>query len=104
MTYGHQHDLGATLWVLARFFTIITNLLLAVVMTGVAVGRKVSPFLLGGVTLAILLVGVVYATLLQGLHQLQGGALVADVLLHKASPVVAYAMVAPVRAAWAAAA
>ena len=89
VTYGHQHDLGATLWVLARFFTIITNLLLAVVMTGVAVGRKVSPFLLGGVTLAILLVGVVYATLLQGLHQLQGGALVADVLLHKVSPVVA---------------
>ena len=87
-TYGHQHHVGATLWVLARFFTIITNLLLAVVMTGVAVGKKVSPFLLGGVTLAILLVGLVYATLLQGLHQLQGGALVADVLLHKVSPVV----------------
>lgn len=86
-TYAHQHDLAATLWVLARFFTIITNLLLAVTMTLVAIGRKVSPFILGGITLAILLVGVVYATLLQGLHELRGPALVADILLHKVSPV-----------------
>ncbi len=86
-TYGNQHDLAATLWILARFFTILTNLLLAVTMTAVAVGRRVSPFILGGVTLAILLVGVVYATLLAGLHHLSGAALVADILLHKVSPV-----------------
>jgi hypothetical protein len=85
-TYGHQHDVAATLWVLARFFTILTNLLLAITMTAVAIGRKVSPFLLGGITLAILLVGAVYATLLAGLHELKGPALVADILLHKISP------------------
>jgi hypothetical protein len=85
-TYTAQHDVAATLWVLARFFTILTNLLLAVTMTAVAIGRKVSPFILGGMTLAILLVGVVYATLLAGLHELKGPALVADILLHKVSP------------------
>ena len=86
-TYAHQHDVVATLWIIARFFTILTNLLLAIAMTGVAIGRKVSPFILGGLTLAILLVGVVYATLLAGLHELRGPALVADILLHKVSPV-----------------
>jgi hypothetical protein len=86
-TYGHQHDVTSTLWILARFFTVPTNLGVAVAMTMVAVGRKVSPFVLGGITLAILLVGVVYATLLHGLLELSGGALVADILLHKVSPV-----------------
>ena len=87
VTYGHQQDVAATLWILARFFTILTNLLLALTMTGVALGRKISPLILGGVTLAILLVGVVYATLLAGLHERKGPALVADILLHKVSPV-----------------
>ena len=86
-TYGRQHDVAATLWVLARFFTIITNLLVALAMTGVAIGRRVSPPVLGGLTLAILLVGIVYMTLLRGLHDLSGPALVADTLLHKVSPV-----------------
>jgi hypothetical protein len=86
-SYANQHDIAATLWVLARFFTILTNLGLAVAMTWVAVGRRVSPLVLGGLTLTILLVGVIYATLLQNLYHLRGPAAVADVLLHKASPV-----------------
>ena len=86
-TYGSQHHVGAALWILARFFTILTNLLVAIVMTGVAIGRRESAFTLGGLTLAILLVGVVYAFLLAGLHELRGQALVADFLLHKVSPV-----------------
>jgi hypothetical protein len=85
-TYGNQHDIASTLWVLARFFTIITNLLIALTMTLVALGRRVSPLVLGGLTIAILLVGAVYGTLLHGLHHLTGAALVADTLLHKASP------------------
>ena len=86
-SYQYHHHVLATLWVLARYFTIITNLVLALAMTGVAVGRRVQPLLLGGLTIAILLVGVVYALLLQGLFHLSGSALVADVLLHKATPV-----------------
>ncbi|HUP66980.1 MAG TPA: Pr6Pr family membrane protein [Sphingomicrobium sp.] len=85
-TYSVQDDIAATLWIIARFFTVLTNLALAVIMTGVAARRRISPFLLGGITLAILLVGIVYATLLVGLQQLHGLALIADVLLHKASP------------------
>jgi len=86
-TYASQHDLVATLWVLVRFFTILTNLALAIIMTWVAIGRPVSSFLLGGITLAIILVGVVYMALLRGLLELSGGALLADTLLHKVSPV-----------------
>ena len=86
-TYANQHDAVATLWILVRFFTVLTNLALAIIMTWVAIGRRISPFLLGGITLAILLVGVVYMTLLRGLIGLSGGALLADTLLHKVSPV-----------------
>ena len=84
-TYGN-YDAGETLWILARYFTVITNLLLAIAMTAVAMGKRLSPLTLGGLTLAILLVGVVYALLLQGLTPKSGSALVADILLHKVSP------------------
>jgi hypothetical protein len=86
-TYASHPDVAAALWILARFFTIITNLLVAITMTWIAIGRRVPAFVLGGTTLAILLVGVVYALLLAGLHELRGPALVADFLLHKVSPV-----------------
>jgi hypothetical protein len=86
-TYANHPDVLAALWILARFFTILTNLLVAVTMTWVATGGRPSANLLGGVTLAILLVGIVYATLLEGLQVLAGPALAADTLLHKASPI-----------------
>jgi len=85
-TFRH-YDLVLTLWTLARFFTIISNLVLAIAMTAVALGRRLSPLLMGGLTLAILLVGVVYATLLRGLHPLSGLPLIANYLLHDVSPV-----------------
>ena len=86
-TYAGQHDLVATVWVLLRFFTVLTNVAVAIVTTRVALGGKVSAFLLGGITIAIILVGVVYMTLLRGLLELSGGALLADTLLHKVSPI-----------------
>ncbi len=73
--------------ILLRFFTVLTNLLVAVTFTALALGRTVSPFWLGGVTLAIVLVGMVYMLLLRGLVELSGGALLADTLLHKVVPV-----------------
>jgi hypothetical protein len=84
-TFRH-YDLGLTLWTLARFFTIISNLALAIAMTAVALGKRVSPLVLGGLTLAILLVGIVYRTLLAGLHPLSGLPLIANYLLHDVSP------------------
>ena len=86
-TYGNQHDVAATVWILLRFFTVITNLLVALTFTTLALGRRVPPFWLGGVTLAIVLVGVVYMSLLRGLLELSGGALLADTILHKVVPV-----------------
>ena len=86
-TSGNQHDVLATSWILLRYFTVITNLLVAGIMTWVAIGGRVRPALLGGITIAILLVGVVYMTLLRGLIDLSGGALLADTLLHKVSPI-----------------
>jgi hypothetical protein len=86
-SYADHVDLISTLWSLGRFFTILTNLLVAVTMTWVAVGRKVSVNFIGGVTLAIILVGVIYVALLQGLRVLTGAHLLADTLLHKVSPI-----------------
>ncbi len=86
-TYANAGDVGSTLWILARFFTVITNLGVALAMTWVAIGKRLSPSMLGGLTVAIILVGAVYMTLLRGLLELSGGALLADTLLHKVSPV-----------------
>lgn len=85
-TYGFEHRVGLTLWVLARFFTMLTNLLVALVMTWVAVGRRTSPEVLGGLTLSIILVGAIYWALLQNLHHPGGTAHIANLLLHRASP------------------
>ena len=86
-TFGQTGSLPETLWILLRFFTVVTNLLVAIVMTRVAMGRRVSAFVLAGLTLAIVFVGLVYATLLHGLVELSGLALTADVLLHYVVPV-----------------
>jgi methionine-R-sulfoxide reductase len=79
----------AALAEMLRYFTIIANLLAAFVFGSIALGgrRYATPFALGGVTLALLLVGIVYGLLLNGLLSLSGGALLADTLLHKVTPV-----------------
>jgi hypothetical protein len=70
-----------------RYFTVLTNLLVAVVMSLIALGVRVPPFVTGGTTLAIVLVGVVFFLLLRGLLELSGGAALADLLMHKVTPV-----------------
>ena len=81
-------DGAAALWAMLRFFTVLTNLLVALVFTAAAAGAAwaARPFVLGGTTVAILLVGIVYFLLLRGLLELSAGALVADWLLHMATP------------------
>ncbi len=80
-----------TLWVMLRFFTITTNLLVAVVFSGLALGRSSfrSPALLGFVTLSISLVGILFSLLLRGLVELSGSAKLADFILHDLSPILA---------------
>ena len=88
-TLDQTGSVAETLWILLRFFTIWTNLLVAIVMTGLSLGKAIfgSPRLLAFLTLAILLVGIVYNLLLRGLLQLSGGARFADHLLHEVVPV-----------------
>lgn len=77
------------LWTMLRFFTITTNLILAVVMTGIALGHRPfgTPRLLGGVTIALVFVGGVNATLLSGRLPLNSSDLIADLFLHYVTPV-----------------
>ncbi len=86
-TYQGNGDLAASLWILARFFTILTIFAVAVAMTFAAFERRLSDFLLGGLALSIMLVGIVYVTLLEHLYHLQGTELLADNLMHKVAPV-----------------
>lgn len=76
------------LWILADYFTVTTNLLVAVVFSIVALKGTavVGPKILAFVTINIALVGVIYALLLQGLVELTAGAAVANVLLHMVTP------------------
>ena len=86
-TYEDNGELLASLWILARFFTILTNFAVAIAMTFAAFEKRLSDFLLGGLALSIMLVGVVYVTMLQHLYHLQGMELLADNLMHKVAPV-----------------
>ena len=70
-----------------RYFTVITNLLIAIVFTAIALGRTIAPPWLAGITMAILLVGIVLHLLLSGMVELSGGAKLADLINHSVTPV-----------------
>ena len=78
----------AALWEMLRFFTIIGNTLTALVLLSAALGlrRIATPSRLGGVTLVMALIGVIYATLLRNIEHLTGNAQIANYLLHYAVP------------------
>ncbi len=82
---------AANLWVLVRFFTILANLLVAIVFGRIAFGSRASeqPRLLAGTVFSIMLVGVIYVFLLHGLLELSGGARLANFLLHIVTPILA---------------
>jgi hypothetical protein len=86
MTLG---SVEAAAWHLALFFTILTNIGLAVTFTGVALGKPAfgRPPLLGGMMLSIVLVGVIYSLLLAGTQVLTGGDRYANVIMHYAMPI-----------------
>ncbi len=83
-------SLPDALWVMLRYFTILANLSIAGLFSAVAMGSRAAarPALLAGITLIILLVGVVYGLLLRGLLDLSGGARLADTILHKVTPII----------------
>jgi hypothetical protein len=79
---------GATLNFFS-FFTILTNTLVAVVMTRAALGRDIGASLFGAATLYIVVVGLVYSVALRHIWNPQGWQKVADHLLHDAVPLLA---------------
>ena len=65
-TFAPNGSVTDTLWIVLRFFTVLTNMAVALTFAAIALGYGVTPRWLGGVLLAILLVGVVYGLLLRG--------------------------------------
>jgi len=93
VTYGIDHpgaDALDTVWSLARFFTILTNALVAATFTLMALrGRMPGPLWMGGLTLWIAIVGVVYYALLANV--VTGLNAVADRLVHMVTPLLTVA-------------
>ncbi|MDQ0473110.1 Pr6Pr family membrane protein [Labrys wisconsinensis] len=92
MTMAAGHSLLDGLVTAFSFFTILTNLLVGVVTVALIRRGQGGTFLtrpgtLAAVAVYILVVGVIYALLLSGLHVFTGLALVADSVVHRAVPV-----------------
>ncbi len=79
--------LGA-LWVLLMYFTITTNLLVALTFTSIGLGRDTHPRVLGGVMVAMVLVGAAYHLLLRDLPLGNSPtAWLSNFMVHTVSPV-----------------
>lgn len=78
----------AAIWTMLRFFTIIGNLLTAVLLFGVAMGSRAAshPRRLAGIMLLMGLIGIVYALLLRSTEHHAGPASTANLLLHYVAP------------------
>ncbi len=77
-------------WWLGGYFTILTNLGVAVILARVALGGRITARLAAGLVLSILVVGIVYHLILARLWAPQGLAWWADQGLHTADPVLAF--------------
>ena len=88
---GVSASVPAAIWEMLRFFTIVASLLAAFAFTAIALGsrRAESPFVLGGLTLSLLLVGLVHFLLLRDVVDPRRHSPLSDVLLHDAMPVLA---------------
>jgi hypothetical protein len=68
------------------YFTIWSNTAVALVCAAYALGWRVRPGILAAVAVYIAVVGLIYNTLLIGLHNPQGVGLVTDRVFHMATP------------------
>ena len=87
-TLSTTGSVATALWLMFLYFTIIANFAAAVIFTAIAGNAKwPSPFVIGGITITMLLVGIVYNTMLTGMIELSGGAKLADFLNHTITPI-----------------
>lgn len=78
---------GAAVWGMARYYTNIGNVGVAIILTGIAIDHPIArrPFIVGGAAINAALIGIVYLVLLSGtIHP--GESYVAIVLLHYVVP------------------
>ena len=86
-TLGTTGSAAAALWVLLRYFTILTNLAVGLAFTRLCWRpERPAPALFGGLTLNILLVAIVYRLLLAGTLVQTPEERFADAFLHSATP------------------
>lgn len=86
-TWGANGSAVAALWILLRYYTILTALAAALVFTALVLRPgTASPALLGGLTLNVLLVAIVYRLLLAGTLVQTGQEKLADLFLHSVTP------------------
>jgi hypothetical protein len=83
---------GLAVWRFVGYFTILTNILVAVMLTSAALRRSrgAARFELAVAT-AIAIVGIVYSLLLRQIWDPQGADKLADAMLHDAAPLVCVA-------------
>lgn len=79
--------LGWAIVAMSRYFTVLMNCAVAVVFSCLAAGRRIGAAWLGGVSLCIALVGVVYHLLLQGFLVLPGYGVFANLMMHTVVPI-----------------
>jgi hypothetical protein len=90
VTYGATGNALVALGTIFGYFTITTNLLVAIVFTCIAIRRASVPsWVVAGTALSILLVGVTYSLLLHGTIELSGGSSIANQLTHFVTPALA---------------
>lgn len=87
VSFGLTGSVGGTFWVLAGYFTVLTNVLVTLTFAAIATRGVAAPASWqAGLTLWILIVGVVYHLLLARLWAPEGLAWWADQGLHSAVP------------------
>lgn len=86
-TLDTSGSVGAALWVIARYFTILINLAVALAFSGLTLRmRSGSPAVMGGLTFNTLLVAIVYHLLLAGTLVQTPPEKLADLFLHSVTP------------------
>ena len=83
-------SVGAALWQMMRYFTILTNALVAILLALHIWYRPQSASLLAGTTLAISIVGVVFHLLLSHLVDLEGIEILIDLAFHTFVPLMTF--------------
>jgi hypothetical protein len=88
LSYSDRGSAWLASWFMVAYFTIITNVLVAVVFSCLAIGcgGLRADWIVAGTMLSIVLVGAVYFLLLRGTLVLSGGSELVDKLLHYATP------------------